>query len=259
VLDSDAPHLEALHSGDICYTDDEIGKLLEALERLGLAEHTLVIFTADHGETLLEHGDYFNHGPSVCDTEIHIPLIAVGPGIEGGGRVVRRPARNIDLAPTLLAYAGLAVPQCFEGTSFFDALRKAEPPAGSPPRALYAEATKPFAVERGQTWPNRLKARCVLLGTLKVINTPWRDDRWEVYDLAADPGEQRDLWGSAALPRKTVDGMAGELARWSRSEPGTGVPEAPTDPQVLERLKSLGYVDRAPARPCFTARPSSSR
>ena len=109
--DADNRHLEALYAGEIRYADDEIGKLLAALDRLGLAHGTLVVFTADHGETLGEHDDYFNHGPSVYDTEIRIPLSVGGPGIDAAGRTVKRPACNIDLAPTLLEYAGLPIAQ----------------------------------------------------------------------------------------------------------------------------------------------------
>lgn len=242
-LDADTRHLEALYAGDVRYTDEEIGRLLAGVDRLGLSANTLVVLTADHGETLHEHDDYFNHGPSVYDTEIRIPLVVAGPGIEGSGRVVERPACNIDLAPTLLAYAGLPVPQAYEGRSFLDVLRRAGSSEGATARAIFAEATKPFAVERNQSWPNRLKARCVLRGPWKVVNTPWRENLWELYDLGSDPLEQRNLWGRAAPAKAAVDAMAAALARWSGAESGAAAPEAPSDPEVLERLKSLGYVD----------------
>lgn len=243
VLDADTRHLEALYAGDIRYADDEIGKLLGTLERLGLAGNTLVVFTADHGETLHEHDDYFDHGPSVYDTEIRIPLIIGGPGIDAAGRVVTRPASNIDLAPTLLDYAGLSLPAGYEGRSFLDSLRDPEPTAVSTERALFAEATKPFGVERNQRWPNRLKARCILHGPWKVINTPWRENRWELYDLVADPVEQRNLWGQVQPPREAVDQLAAALEQWSGTEPGNKTSEAPVDSAVLERLKSLGYAN----------------
>ncbi|MBZ5639851.1 MAG: sulfatase-like hydrolase/transferase [Acidobacteriia bacterium] len=241
--DPDTRHLEALYSGEIRYVDDEIGKLLSALDRSGLASRTLVVFTADHGETLHEHEDYFDHGPSVFDTEIRIPLIVAGPGIEGPGRTDLRPACNIDLAPTLLEYAGLPAVKEHEGRSFLDGLRRAGPHRTATERALFAEATKPYLVERNQRWPNRLKARCILRGSWKTIHVPWRDDRWELYDLSSDPAEQRNLWGGSALPRETVDGMASALEWWARAEPGGRPAEGPVDEEILKRLKALGYVD----------------
>ncbi len=244
VHDANTRHLEALYDGEIRFADDEIGKLLAALDRLGLAGSTLVVFTADHGETLAEHEDFFNHGPSVYDTEIRIPLIVAGPGIGGAGTVAARPACNIDLAPTLLEYAGLPIPQGYEGHSFLATLGKPEPGSSPAGRLLFAEATKPQAVEQGQRWPNRLKARCVLRGTWKVIHTPWLHDRWEMYDLASDPLERKDLWGGApSLPRATVDELSKALDWWSRIEPGGRPPEAPQDAETLKRLRALGYVD----------------
>jgi len=243
VLDDDTRHLAALYAGEVRYVDDEIGKLLAAVERAGIAKDTLVVFTADHGETLHEHDDFFNHGPSVYDTEIRIPLIVAGPGVEEAGRAVARPACNIDLAPTLLEYAGLTIPEGIEGHSFLAEIRRKDPGGASAERSLFAEATKPQAVERGQRWPNRLKARCILRGPWKVIHTPWRGDRWELYDLASDPVEQRNLWGGSALPRATVDGMAEALTWWSKTEPGGRPPEGPQDEEILKRLRALGYVD----------------
>ncbi len=243
VPDANTRHLEALYDGEIRYADDEIGKLLAALDRLGLSASTLVVFTADHGETLAEHEDFFNHGPSVYDTEIRIPLIAAGPGIGAAGAATSRPACNIDLAPTLLEYAGLPIPPAFEGHSFLASLRKPEAGPAPSARLFFAEATKPQAVEAGQRWPNRLKARCVLRGGFKLIHTPWRDDRWELYDLAADPLERKSLWGGAALPRSTIDDLVRALDWWSRTEPGGKPPEAPQDEETLKRLRALGYVD----------------
>jgi arylsulfatase A-like enzyme len=243
VHDANTRHLEALYAGEIRYADDEIGKLLLAVDRLGLAGNTLVVLTSDHGETLAEHDDYFNHGPSVYDTEIRIPLIVAGPGIGAAGGTAARPACNIDLAPTLLEYAGLPIQQGFEGHSFLASLRNPEPAPSSAGRLLFAEATKPQSAEQGQRWPNRLKARCVLRGAFKVIHTPWLDDRWELYDLASDPLERKSLWGGASLPRATVDELARALDRWSRTEPGGRPPEAPQDEETLKRLRALGYVD----------------
>jgi arylsulfatase A-like enzyme len=243
VLDADTRHLAALYAGEVRYVDAEIGKLLDAVERAGIAKDTLVVFTADHGETLHEHDDFFNHGPSVYDTEIRIPLIVAGPAVEGAGRTVARPACNVDLAPTLLEYAGLPIGAEIEGHSFLADVQRGEPGPPSGERPLFAEATKPQAAERGQRWPNRLKARCILRGPWKVIHTPWRNDRWELYDLDADPLEQRDIWGGSALPRETRDGMAEALTWWSQTEPGGRPPEGPQDEEVLKRLRALGYVD----------------
>jgi arylsulfatase A-like enzyme len=237
--DRDTDHLHALHLGEIRYTDHEIGRLLEGLEARGLGLDTLVVVTADHGEGIYEHGDFFDHGMTVYDSNIRIPLIVAGPRIEGGGRVVGGPASNVDLAPTLLDYAGLDVPEDFEGRSFAAVLTGVGEIPG-PDRDLFAEATKPRQAEAGQAWPNRLKDRCVIRGRLKLIRRPLLGDGAELYDLVADPGEIRDLAGGPEAANG--ERMDASLRAWSEVVPETLPPRPETDPDVLERLRSLGYV-----------------
>jgi len=240
--DADVRHLHALHLGEIRSTDDQIGKVLEALEQRDLRDRVLLIVTADHGETFYEHQDFFNHGESVYDTNIHIPLIIDGPGI-ASPQVVETPFSNLDLAPTLLEYVGLEIPPTFEGRSFLPLLKG----GGSAPgvlreRSLFAEATKPHTVEQGERWPNRLKSRCILRGRWKLIHSPWREDLWELYDLKADPQEQHNLLdGSAENLSPSHRQMARELILWSERVPGS-VPDDPeADAEVRERLEALGY------------------
>jgi arylsulfatase A-like enzyme len=243
--DADTEHLHALHLGEIRYTDDQIGRLLTALDERGALQETLVVVTADHGEGIYEHGDFFNHGLTVYDTNIRIPLIVAGPGLGAAGRVLPGPYSNVDLAPTLLDYAGLPVPAEFEGRSFLAALAggAAHAAGGDPPRDLFAEATKPHTVEAGQAWPNRLKARCVIRGPYKLVRWPFRRNApGELYHLLDDPGETRNLLASGPESGARADGMGAALSAWSERTPDT-VPERPeTDPDVLERLRSLGYV-----------------
>jgi arylsulfatase A-like enzyme len=94
---------EALYDAEIAFTDFHVGRLLDALEARGLLANTYVVFTSDHGENLGEDGLYYEHGPSVHDASLRVPLIVAGPGVEP--RVDRAIARLEDLAPTLLALA----------------------------------------------------------------------------------------------------------------------------------------------------------
>jgi arylsulfatase len=94
----------AAYDGEVAYVDSEIGRLLAGLRGIGRLERALVVLTADHGENLGEDGLYYEHGPSVHDSSLRVPLIVVGGG--PAGRVDSRAARLEDLMPTLLALLG---------------------------------------------------------------------------------------------------------------------------------------------------------
>jgi arylsulfatase A-like enzyme len=238
--DADSRRLHDLHLGEVRYTDEQIGRLLAAVESSGLSDRTLIIVTADHGETFWDHWDYFSHGLTVYDTNIRVPFVAVGPRVAGQGRVADLPLSNIDLAPTLLEYAGLEVPDDYEGVSFLPLLLGEE--SGGIERSLFAEATRPHHVEQGQAWPNRLKARCIMQGSRKLIQTPWQEGRFELFDLGTDPAERSDLW-NASSQRALAARMAARLQEWSDLATQVAREDRELDPEVRERLRALGYVD----------------
>ncbi|MCA9547613.1 MAG: sulfatase, partial [Myxococcales bacterium] len=137
-LTGDLQH--ALHLGEVAYTDDAVGELLEAVRRLGLAERTLVVMHGDHGETLSWARDLevkvpaahkaresmiykttrYKHGWSWQETEIRIPLLFARPGAVPPA-VDDRPASPIDVAPTILAHLGLPKPPTMLGRDLFRA------------------------------------------------------------------------------------------------------------------------------------------
>src|SRR5207253_3039064 len=102
------------------YVDVHLGVLFDDFRRRGLYDQTLVVLTADHGEEFHEHGGWW-HGTTLYDEQIHVPLIvkppgAHGPGPAGGaGRVLDELATSLDIAPTILAAAGLKVPKTLPG------------------------------------------------------------------------------------------------------------------------------------------------
>ena len=94
------------YDGEIAFVDAQLGRLLRRVEEVGKGAPTLVLVTADHGESLGEHGED-THGIFLYDSTIRVPFILAGPGVPAGS-VARTVARGIDVAPTLLDYAGLA-------------------------------------------------------------------------------------------------------------------------------------------------------
>jgi choline-sulfatase len=241
-VDRRAERMRDLYRGEVEYTDHEVGVLLGLLEEQGLLENTLVVFTADHGETFWEHremGEYFDHGYMVYETTTHIPLIIRRPGDVPAGMSADAPASNIDIAPTVLDLLGVEAPGDFEGVSLVPAMR-----GGTlPERPIFCEATKPYGrIEYGAAFKNDFKPKCVWMGDLKLIWMPFYDDRQELYDLARDPGELDDL---------TQDGRADERARGMRTVLERWAHEGSllarnsrsrVDPRTRSMLKALGYV-----------------
>ena len=106
----------AHHWGQVTLIDDAVGRILAALDEQGLRENTVVIFTTDHGALMGDHGMHM-HGPFHYDGQLRIPAIWRWPGRFPAGRVSRALASTVDVAPTLLALAGIAAPAAMQGAS----------------------------------------------------------------------------------------------------------------------------------------------
>lgn len=231
VSEGDLQHLLALYDAEIRYADQEVGRVLDHLRARGLDRSTLVVVTSDHGEEFLEHGSW-EHQKTLYEEVVRIPLVARGPGI--APRREKAPVSLLDVAPTALAWAGLAVPPSMRGRSLL------QPPGD---REAYGEtdhttdgSRKLFLRAAADRWKAILS-----LGPDGAV----RSEEW--YDLRADPRETRSVPpGSAAAD--PIRQRA--LARWKAGR-GSG-PERPVclTPEQTERLRALGYVDPGPQGPC---------
>jgi hypothetical protein len=213
--------------------DTQLTRLLRALEEKGALARTVVLATADHGESLGEHGEG-THGLFVYDSTLRVPWIVAGPGV-AAGRVSATVARGIDVLPTLLDYAGLPVPSAVEGRSLRPAVEGREM-SDAP---AYAETLYP---EREFGWA---PLHALRTARFKLIDAPHP----ELYDLAADAKETtnrlRDQAASAEELRRKL-----ELAL-SRPAPAAA---AQVDPETAERLGALGYVGGGRAQPASGVR-----
>ena len=104
---ADARHLSDLYDDEVTYFDSRFGKLVEELERRALLERTIVVFAADHGEELLDHGHWGHCGDLAYETVVGTPLVIAAPGVTPGMRDA--PVSNVDLLPTLAELAGLPI------------------------------------------------------------------------------------------------------------------------------------------------------
>jgi len=216
------------YDGEIAFVDAQLGRLLQRIDERGLTGNTLIVVTADHGESLGEHGEA-THGMFVYDSTLLVPWIVAGPGIPAG-RVPPMVARLIDVAPTLLDYAGQRPAGAIEGRSLRPAI-DGQPMSDEP---AYAES---------------------LFASIHLRWAPlyaWRTSRWklvdaprpELYDLQADPREQHDR---AAAEAARVEALRRPL----RAALRTPTPDATAtvDAESAERLRSLGYLGGGPFSP----------
>lgn len=218
----DAQYRGNPYAGEVAYVDHALGPLLDAAGRS--ARPTLVVVTADHGEGLGEHGEA-THGTFAYESTLRVPLIVaqLGPGAAtAAGRVIDRPARHIDIVPTIADVTELRIPDDLPGRTLLD---------HDAPRRTYFEAMTPM-LKRG--WA---PLSGVIDGQTKYINLPIR----EMYELSSDPGETRNL--AESDPR--VGALAAALHGFGAVMPGEARAEST---EVRARLESLGYVSGSAAR-----------
>lgn len=222
------------YSGEVAYVDASLAKLLTYLDDSRQAGSTVVVLTGDHGQSLGEHGET-THGYFAYNSTLWVPLIIAGPGVKPGrvdGNVC-----HIDIFPTVCDLLGLARQSYLQGVSLLPAMRGKNLPAlASRPiyfESLYAYYRRGWAPLRG-----------FIEGPKKFIDLPLP----EVYDLASDFGEAKNLAGPDLGREKAR--LAGMI------KAGSG-PEDAAKPQLgasaREKLQSLGYVGgyQPPAKVTF--------
>ena len=212
----DLRYLKDLYDEEIAYFDSRFAGLLAALRGSGLLDDSIVIFTADHGEEFLEHGDV-KHCRNLFDTTLHVPLLVRVPGV--APRTVAGPVAGLDLVPTVLDYLGIdARGVRFEGRS----LRPAIEGRG-------AEGEIQYGLQGA--------LRSASDGRFKLIQdlagAPPR-----LFDLQADPGETKNVLQDQ---RRAYAALRDALARWLAKNEGKGAADAARAAQ--ERLRSLGYIE----------------
>jgi arylsulfatase A-like enzyme/predicted Zn-dependent protease len=213
--------------GEIAFADSELGRLRRWLEENGLVDHTFIVFASDHGESLGEHGEA-THGFFVYQEALHVPLIFVIPFDEFHGRSCSGVVSLVDVMPTVLDMAGLAAPAEVQGRSLLPFFFK---PSRDTGRFAYAETFYPRYhygwSELESFQDNRFK--------LIIAPEP------ELYDLAADPGEARNLAAAEAKIRARLEAKAAKfIDDFSRN--ARRMDYQKIDEETREKLAALGYV-----------------
>lgn len=209
---TDAEFIISLYDGEIRYVDDGIGALLAALDASGVAEKTVVIFVADHGECLGQHDIFFDHH-GLYDDNLRCPLIVRWPGVVPAGRRVHTMVQHLDLTPTLLEIGGVSLPSHLEGRSLIPLM------TGATDGPYYDRIITEECTWQAK-WGLRTEAyKFILSREPDLHGNPMQ----ELYDLRTDPAELHNL--TDKQPDMAVR-FERELEQW-----------------ITERVTALGYAD----------------
>jgi len=248
--DEEVRFLESRYDAEILQQDGQLRDLWEALEATGELDETLVVFTADHGEEFMEHGD-LSHEFKLYEELVHVPLMVFDPRganstLLSSGLDLEAPISATDLPATLLDLladdvlrheleaSGYAAP--FPGIS---ALTGGSRPGPRRPLA-HSSYLDHEGVERGRD--------SLLEPPFKLIRQEAGagfEARLELYDLSKDPGEQHDLAAERPdLVEALLERLEKELARRLSDGPGAELPAEYVDlsPEDIAKLKALGYL-----------------
>ena len=225
------------YDGELAFADDSLRKMLDRLGEPVLSD-TLVVVTADHGESLGEHHYFFEHGDFGFEPEIHIPLLFRGPGISPGTRIPYT-VESLDVAPTILDILDISAAAPFRGHTLLPLIQGEE----SDDRTCFGETGKRFHEE------NRFRAvegvrgkwRWIRKGRFKMVHRPLEISKYQrlLYDLRSDPGENDDVSGSyPEVSTRLAAELDAMLAEDTRQEREYHITE-----EAREQLRSLGYVN----------------
>ncbi len=240
VFDSDGTPARGLHGyvdrydAMIRYADDQLARLLARLD----FDDTVVIVLADHGESLGERFHKLDHGAQLFDEEIRIPLILRAPGL--APRRVATPVETTALLPTVLQLLEVqpSSPRPAQGQSLLPLLRGDD--AGW--RGFVFSAARAGSkrhADRGYQLDRSRRMDAIRSSRFKLIRYPGHtEDYLELYDLEADPGEHDNVAGRFPAIR---DEYLKRLEHWLGDD-GTDAQDPEIDPEVLDKLRQLGYV-----------------
>jgi choline-sulfatase len=215
------------YQAEIAYTDHELGRVLKTLDELGLRDDTLIVMTADHGESLGDHGER-THGIFAYESTLHVPLLFSGKGVAKRGRIDPL-VRSADIVPTITEMLGLP-------TNNVDGLSMTGLMKGAPEKARTAYSES-FSPRLNFGWS---ELRSVQSADMHFIDAP----RPELYDLKKDPEELHNLYISPDSVPSAARPIVLETRKIAAEDPFNkgGQREAAVDPETKRKLAALGYV-----------------
>ena len=215
--DQDLAHIVATYDAEIRSMDLGFGRLVEALQQLGIYDQTLIVFTSDHGEEFGEHDSVGWHSHTLYDELLRVPLIIKFPRSTFAGERVTRQVRSINIAPTILGTLGLPAAPGFSGTDLSPLLRGGDLPS------------LPAISRRDGQRDNDISS---------IRTEEWKlYDRDELFNLRLDPGETETVT-NPGIESELLNLLEETLAARQAFEAEAVLPEAKT----FAELKALGYL-----------------
>ncbi len=229
----------APYDGEIAYADSVVGKFLTELRARSLYDGAVIAVMADHGEALGEHGED-THGFFLYDETIHVPLLIKLPEVDlpklsqgqakgSAGKRIETRVGLVDVLPTILQAAGIAVPSAVQGESLLAQITSS-PPEAAPDRSSYAES------DYGQRTYGWASLRSLRTGKYLYVKAP----RQELYDQSVDPKAEHDLSTTSSAVTTT---LAAQLDAFRlKTSSNRDAPNSAVDPEAQQKLAALGYV-----------------
>jgi len=219
-------YASAPYDGEIAAADAAVGSFVEYLKRAGLYDRAILVFLSDHGEGLGDHGEE-EHGVFLYREALRVPLLLKRPGSAGAGVRIAAPVSLTDVVPTVLSILSIPVPSGLHGMVLTSLT------AGAPgDRRIYSETLYP---RLGLGWSDLAS---LADARYHYIHAP----RPELYDLAADPGERKDLAPGLPPPFRSLRAALETMSR------PFAMPET-SSPEELKKLAALGYISVSPGAP----------
>jgi len=232
---ADVRRVEALYDAEIRYTDRQLERLFDLLDAADRLDNTLIVFTSDHGEEFDDHGSMEGHQWTLYDEVLRVPLLVVLPDGAAAGTTIDRLVQTIDVAPTILDIAGVARPADFEGHSLAGLI------AGE--SADWEEIAFAELRRFNLKWSLRTRDHKLVYTHDTGVNRAQVPvvAGYELYDLGADPAEQRDLHASKTELTERLGARLESYAGGGSTGAAAGAGPDLSDEQ-RERLRSLGYL-----------------
>jgi choline-sulfatase len=224
----DKVHLEALYDSEISYHDLHFKTILQALEKRNLANNTMIVVVADHGEEFWDHGSV-GHGHSVYEELLRIPMVVRIPGLTNGPMRIESSSGLVDVLPTVMEALGLPLPPGLSGRSLMPELRG---------DALDAPRVTVSGFMDG--W------RTAVVGRIKLIQRT--EKRVMLHDLGKDPHEQTDVAAQRPISLRYLRGQLGLALHASESAAANPAKKrhkgenTTIDADTEAQLRALGYV-----------------
>lgn len=239
-------YASAPYDGEIAYADSAVGKFLEELRTRGIYNGAVIAVMADHGEALGDHGEE-THGFFLYDETIHVPLLIKLPDANSGekqsaGKRVETRVELVDVLPTILQAAGIAVPREVQGESLLALMTSpAESAAASPSSPAFEDRQAYAETDYGHQAYGWASLQSLRTGKYLYVKAP----RQELYDQSVDPNAEHDLSAASTAVAST---LAERLEAFrQKTSSSREAPKASVNPEARQKLAALGYVASDPS------------